>query len=346
MRTGSEVSQIQPTGRARAWKRHVLWLLSLSAMLALAPTVAFGQSTDSADDGTELPPGAGFVYTLGGIWTMSAGCVTWRVQDDGTIYDVTAQAACDSAQVEFVQDGDQVAVHLLEPSAGCGDPLLQATLSGASLTGTATTCTRQGPSTVAAQFTVNLNGTSITGSWGSGVGVDLPESFTYQPCGATRTAAAYGLADNGISSPWHERRLYTKASGSTVWHWVRTLGADEAYVPGPNEKVAPHDGIDYRSWNDAGLPAPEPFVAPFDGTVTVAGGKYNTIVLKLDDGNQLQFLHASRVDVKDGPVKAGTQLGLTGNTAPYPIGIHLHVQARDARGHPINPDCTGWHIAS
>jgi murein DD-endopeptidase MepM/ murein hydrolase activator NlpD len=57
----------------------------------------------------------------------------------------------------------------------------------------------------------------------------------------------------------------------------------------------------------------------------------------LDDGSILQFLHASKISVQEGQqVTPDTVLGITGNTGASVI--HLHVQAKDPQGHPINPE--------
>ena len=54
------------------------------------------------------------------------------------------------------------------------------------------------------------------------------------------------------------------------------------------------------------------------------------------NGNIIQYMHASTVDVKIGDkVLPDTVLGKTGNTGTGPI--HLHVQAADATGKKINP---------
>jgi len=50
----------------------------------------------------------------------------------------------------------------------------------------------------------------------------------------------------------------------------------------------------------------------------------------------MQYLHASRIDVQEGQrVDPDTVVGMTGNTGT--IAIHLHVQAKDRQGHPIDP---------
>ena len=86
-----------------------------------------------------------------------------------------------------------------------------------------------------------------------------------------------------------------------------------------------------------------PFTTPYHGTVEQASGNYNTIVIRLADGSTIELLHASRIDVSVGQdVTPGTQLGLTGGTGPggsSDFPIHLHVQAHDASGRLINPEC-------
>jgi murein DD-endopeptidase MepM/ murein hydrolase activator NlpD len=83
-----------------------------------------------------------------------------------------------------------------------------------------------------------------------------------------------------------------------------------------------------------------PFTAGVYGEADVVeNSRYNTITVTLANGNTIQFLHASRIDVVDGQrVEPNTVLGLTGNAGLGANGqIHLHVQARDANGNWINP---------
>jgi len=98
-----------------------------------------------------------------------------------------------------------------------------------------------------------------------------------------------------------------------------------------------------------------PFTSPIAGKVKCEtpkgsdkceGSDYNVVGVVSCDGNYtVQFLHASRVDVKNGqPVSRGQQLGVTGGFAPDEhgngkqdqVGVHLHVQMRknDKHGEP------------
>jgi hypothetical protein len=67
------------------------------------------------------------------------------------------------------------------------------------------------------------------------------------------------------------------------------------------------------------------------------------IEVKRENGNRVQFLHASKVYVVVGnEVEANTKLGKTGGTGPEGVDqyeIHLHIQAIDEQGNMIDPDC-------
>jgi murein DD-endopeptidase MepM/ murein hydrolase activator NlpD len=141
-----------------------------------------------------------------------------------------------------------------------------------------------------------------------------------------------------------ELRVYKKTP-SVAWQRERTLGPTERYQPGANEKIASHEGIDYRSRDDQDEVTNQPFTTPVGGTVEVVDpSDFNTVGVRAADGSLIQFLHASELDVVNGQeVSPGDQIGLTGDTAPYDIPIHLHVQATDPNGNPVNPDCVDGH---
>jgi murein DD-endopeptidase MepM/ murein hydrolase activator NlpD len=137
--------------------------------------------------------------------------------------------------------------------------------------------------------------------------------------------------------------VYRRADDGNSYY-QRTLAEGENYVLLDGESFRPHGGTDYRSRPAGGAGAtPLPFSTPHAGTVEQASGGYNTIKIRLADGSTLELLHASRIDVVVGQdVTPGTQLGLTGGKGPRGLNqftIHLHVQAHDASGGLINPDC-------
>jgi hypothetical protein len=163
---------------------------------------------------------------------------------------------------------------------------------------------------------VSPSGLELVGSWFNSVD-NRDESLTITRLGCSpRTAADYGLPDNGVSAPYNQPRVYRRAAdGNNYYH--RTLADGENYVLADGESFRPHGGTDYRSQQSGGgTPAPQPFTTPHAGTVEQASGGYNTIKIRLADGSTLELLHASRIDVTVGQdVTPGTQLGLTGGTA-------------------------------
>lgn len=99
-----------------------------------------------------------------------------------------------------------------------------------------------------------------------------------------------------------------------------------------------HFGVDYGS-----NAVPRNFLAGVSGTVVTAGGDgFNTIAVRLANGNRIEYLHASAVNVSVGQaVTPTTVLGRTGGTGPSganQYAIHLHIQARDASGRYIDTD--------
>src|SRR5207253_717937 len=81
-----------------------------------------------------------------------------------------------------------------------------------------------------------------------------------------------------------------------------------------------------------------PFSSPVRGIAYVyPNSAWNTVGLRLDTGDWLQFLHSSEASVQAGQlVEAGTVIGKTGAIgAPT---IQLHVQARSSDGSYQNPE--------
>ena len=101
-----------------------------------------------------------------------------------------------------------------------------------------------------------------------------------------------------------------------------------------------HKGIDYSSNDASGKPRPLEFSTPVGGTVNYdPNDKWNTVTVTTDDGETMIYRHASEVYVKTGQrVSPGTKIGKTGNAAPAPVPIQLHVEATDKDGTPIDPN--------
>ncbi len=91
---------------------------------------------------------------------------------------------------------------------------------------------------------------------------------------------------------------------------------------------------------DVAAPKGTPVAASADGRVALAGDLYfsgGTVLLDHGDGLFTQYLHLSRIDVKDGDVVAkGTVVGLVGATGRV-TGPHLHWAAR-LNGARVNPE--------
>lgn len=91
---------------------------------------------------------------------------------------------------------------------------------------------------------------------------------------------------------------------------------------------------------DVAAPKGTPVAAAADGRVALAGDLYfsgGTVLLDHGGGLFTQYLHLSRIDVKDGDVVAkGTVVGLVGATGRV-TGPHLHWAAR-LNGARVNPE--------
>jgi hypothetical protein len=114
--------------------------------------------------------------------------------------------------------------------------------------------------------------------------------------------------------------------------------------PGTRPGMGPwYSGIDFTSNDQFGLPAKLDFEALVSGEVTYTGGSFNMVEVKQENGNRIQFLHASEIYVMAGQhVEPITRLGKTGGTGPEgpdQYEVHLHVQAIDKHGNLIDPDC-------
>lgn len=91
-----------------------------------------------------------------------------------------------------------------------------------------------------------------------------------------------------------------------------------------------------------------PVYCPIDGEITMAGGgKNNTVKIRDSQGYSHEILHMTNVQVKTGPIKAGSKLGRMGNTGMgYTPGstknLHVHYQLKTPGGALMNP-VTFWN---
>jgi murein DD-endopeptidase MepM/ murein hydrolase activator NlpD len=147
-----------------------------------------------------------------------------------------------------------------------------------------------------------------------------------------------------------EEAARVKADGERVAAAYRS--ADAARRWSSFSKPVPYDGGNFgsrRVYNGktqsfhAGLDMPAPAGAPVaaaaDGRVALAGDLYfsgGTVLLDHGGGLFTQYMHLSRIDVKDGDVvKKGAVVGLAGATGRV-TGPHLHWGAR-WNGARVNP---------
>jgi hypothetical protein len=181
------------------------------------------------------------------------------------------------------------------------------------------------------------DGGALTGTWqddarGRAVAVALTRQSAPE-----LTAEDFGLPGTNL-------RIYDFGAKRAFRMDGTIVTVPDDYVPNSesDEDVLWHMGIDFASRDERWIVTSLPFTTPVGGTVHVfLDSPWKTISIRLDTGDELQFLHASEIHVQTGDrVEAGTVLGRTGATGA-PI-IHLHVQAKDANGDIVSPD---WAIA-
>lgn len=184
---------------------------------------------------------------------------------------------------------------------------------------------------------VNEDNTELSGAWFNILTEsDVDFGLSRVLC-VERSAQEFGLSEgNVVTSEYNALRVYRK-DGT-----IQTVPEDYVLNPETDDFLRYHRGIDYSSNNQDGLSLHQPFAAGVSGTVEVLeGSQWNTINVHLPNGNVVQYLHASVIYVMTGDqVTSTTLLGETGNAGLGPGGaIHLHVQARDAEGNYIDPNC-------
>jgi murein DD-endopeptidase MepM/ murein hydrolase activator NlpD len=132
---------------------------------------------------------------------------------------------------------------------------------------------------------------------------------------------------------------YRSAEAARRW----TSFAEPVAYPGGNfgsRRVYNGKTTGFHAGLDMAAPKGTPVAAAADGRVALAGDLYfsgGTVLLDHGGGLFTQYMHLSRVDVKDGDVVAkGTILGLVGATGRV-TGPHLHWGAR-LNGARVNPE--------
>src|SRR5215213_4026748 len=150
-----------------------------------------------------------------------------------------------------------------------------------------------------------------------------------------RTAQDYGLPEGNTQTS-----AYRVNRGRHAERNAETVSGGYQRTPETDTGVRRHKGIDYSSTDTSGKPGPLDFSTPVGGTVAYhPNDPWNTVTVTTDDGETMIFRHASEVYVTTGQrVSPGTTIGKTGNTAPAPVPIQLHVEATDRDGNPIDPN--------
>jgi len=156
-------------------------------------------------------------------------------------------------------------------------------------------------------------------------------------CHTMDAIKTFGLpVGNKKTSDYNVMRVYLK-NGQVLT--VPPGGDPYSMYPGQVVQVRTHQGVDFSSHDSSGKVTPVPFKAGVYGTVDVVpGSKWNTVTVTTSDGSRLQYLHASSIFVSTGDrVTPDTIIGMTGDTSPTRVAIHLHVQAKDSSGKAIDP---------
>lgn len=108
-----------------------------------------------------------------------------------------------------------------------------------------------------------------------------------------------------------------------------------------NQNPHMHDGLDFSTSGQSVA-----VFAPTDGTIVYSGARGsagNAVLMKRDNGDIVAFYHLSGITVKVGQsIKAGSQVGVSGNTPTTNMAKHLHVtygtaSKNDARAKAFNP---------
>jgi murein DD-endopeptidase MepM/ murein hydrolase activator NlpD len=132
---------------------------------------------------------------------------------------------------------------------------------------------------------------------------------------------------------------YRSAEAARRWTaFVRPVGYDGTNFG--SRRVYNGKTQSFHAGLDMPAPAGTPVAAAADGRVALAGDLYfsgGTVLLDHGGGLFTQYMHLSRVDVKDGDiVTKGTVVGLAGATGRV-TGPHLHWGAR-WNGARVNPE--------
>lgn len=116
------------------------------------------------------------------------------------------------------------------------------------------------------------------------------------------------------------------SAGSPSANW----GEKDCKVWGQIYKDCKHPGVDYGTGGKK-----VKVYSVCDGQVVAIGGNLGKVcIYNPKSSDTFIYLHLSSIAVKNGKVAKGQVIGLTGNTAPWKIPVHLHFEAR--RGKQTN----------
>jgi hypothetical protein len=292
------------------------------------------EPSDSPPDSSSAPPRR---QDLAGVWIQDDAPGQFYIAvEDGTIRAHRGQPwVCLPTGPAPSADG-----------AAVGSPqnevYFQATADGRHVQGQVAVCWYGGdedPHWAPAPLELSLadDGNRLTGTWqddARGRTVDL--ALARQPA-PELTAEDFGLPGTNLRIYDYGAKRAFRADGTIV-----SVPNDYAQNSESDEEVLWHMGIDFASRDERWIVTSLPFTTPVGGIAHVfPESPWKTFSIRLDTGDELQFLHAGEIHVQTGDrVEAGTILGKTGATGA--ATIHLHVQAKDANGDVASPD---WVIA-
>lgn len=183
------------------------------------------------------------------------------------------------------------------------------------------------------KLTMSSDGNHLTGTWDDHVHDQTVDVALSRITVAPLTPNDFGLPPTNLEIYGYGVKKVHRLDGTIA-------NVAEAYIfdPETDERIVRHGGIDFTSRDESWLVDNLPFATPVGGLVHIyPDSAWNTIGLRLDTGDWLQFLHGSEIAVGTGQrVDAGTVLGKTGATGA--TTLHLHVQARSIDGTYVSPD--------
>ena len=292
----------------------------VSGFLGVVATVLLDNCSSLYDCWDNVAPAAAAAVGAGAAAVLAGGLLLNPEAHEGPVTDDT-QAAPPT----------QTAVPSGQPQVSTREAVSQVSATSASQTGPSTAPLSLG-STTAGSLDAAVPMPPLIGAVGGAIGTASVVSLSHAPGRSTgrdddqeseeaeacpeADASLFGLPDNNTRQDCSSSR--------------EGLGPDCT-------------GIDFTSNDERGQPGPLPFEACVPGTVSFVGGSYNMVEVTLENGSRVQYLHASEVYVRVGEqVGSTTRIGITGGTGPggpNQYEPHLHIQALDAQGNLIDPDC-------